>query len=82
MSQTTNNEFLNAFVSVPDADAERERRFRERHPELEEEEKEATERDRLQRQDEEQAEFYRGRSIPEGANGDGQIVFRQLSPEE
>jgi hypothetical protein len=52
-----------------------------RFPEVEEEEKEATERDRLQRQDEEQAEFYRGR-IPRGANQDGQILFRHMSPEE
>jgi hypothetical protein len=46
MSQT-NNEFLDAFGSVPDADTEREKQFRAQYPELEEEEKETTERDHL-----------------------------------
>ncbi len=53
--------FLDAFAGVNDVGEEREAQFRARHPELEEEEKQATERDRLQRDDEEQAEFYRGR---------------------
>jgi hypothetical protein len=39
---------------------ESEARLLARFPEVAEEEMEATERDRLQRQDEEQAEFYRG----------------------
>ena len=68
-------------VRDPNAVAESAARLLARFPEVEEEEKEATERDRLQRQDEEQEEFYRGR-IPRGANQDGQISFRHLPVEE
>ena len=71
---TTANTFLDAFAGVKDVGTEMEAQFQAHHPELEEEEKEATERDCLQRQDEEQVEFYRGR-IPRGANEDGRILF-------
>ena len=60
MSGEEPNAFHNFFRDVPNAVAESEARLLARFPEVAEEEMEATERDRLQRQDEEQAEFYRG----------------------